>query len=145
MNCTLTRATSAELGTWGVHANLPPATFSEHTNYATAPMAAILPPYQAPSEEELHTSFEDAISDRVSALHGRISRQHQSVLYTQYMHNVDPILRSSKRYHNSITRKQHALQLPASGWQRRVSLVGLALIFTMIGFDLMGLLILHMH
>jgi hypothetical protein len=108
-------------------------------------MAAILPSYQPPSEEELHTSFEEAISDRVSALRGRLSHQHQSVLYTQYLHNIDPILRSSKRDHNPTTRKQLSLHLPMAGWQRLVSLIGLALIFTLIGFDLMGLLILHMR
>jgi hypothetical protein len=148
MNCTLTRATSEELDAWGVHANLPPATFSEHSFYATAPMAAILPPYEPPSEEELHTSFENAISDRVSALHGRLSRpslQHPSVLNTESIHNVDPILRPRTTYSNATIQRRHLTHLPLFGWKRGIVLISLALIFMLIGFDLMGLLVLHMH
>ena len=145
MNCTLTRATSTELDAWGVHANLPPATFSEHTNYATAPMAAILPLYQPPSEEELHTSFEQAISKRTSALHERLSRTSYPVPQIHHVRNVDPIIHTNVTHNDPVIRQQRSTLLPSSGWRRSVVLIGMALIFTMIGFDLMGLLILHMH
>lgn len=145
MNCTLTRATSEELDVWGVHANLPPATFSERNYYATAPMAAILPTYEPLSEEELHTSFESAISDRVSALHERLSRQHPSVLSAPYRNTVDPILRPRATHSNATMQRRHHTHLPLCGWKRSITLISLALIFMLIGFDLMGLLILHMH
>ena len=103
-------------------------------------MAAVLPAYQLPDEEELHTSFEDAISERVKALHTQLS--HQSGLYT-YIHDLDPIARPRKRTYNR--QASSVLRLPASGWQRHISLTCLALIFMQLGFDLMGLLILHMH
>ncbi len=145
MNCTLTRTTSEELNVWGVHANLPPATFSEHNRYATAPMAAILPPYEPPSEEELHTSFENAISDRVSALHGRLSRQHSSVLNTRDTRTTDSILRPHTTHRNTTMQQQPRISLPLRGWKLGVVLISLALTFMLIGFDLMGLLVLHMR
>ena len=145
MNCTLTRATSEELDVWGVHANLPPATFSDHNHYATAPMAAILPTYEPPSEEELHTSFEKAISDRVSALHGRLSRQHSSIHNAKHIRNTDPILRPHTTHSNATMQRRHITHLLLSGWKRNIVLVSLAVSFMLIGFDLMGLLVLHMH
>ncbi|GHO93742.1 hypothetical protein KSF_037900 [Reticulibacter mediterranei] len=135
MNCTLTRATSAELNTYGTDANWTPDTSSVHNAYATAPMAAVLPPYQPPSEEELHTSFEQAISHRTSELHERLSRYSYPALSAQRRH-------STEMDTTTIQAQNHAAQ---TGWQRFVIFSGLALIFMLIGFDLMGLLVLHMH
>src|SRR5438132_9883230 len=41
--------------------------------YATTPMPAFRPVFQQPNEEELYTSFEEAISDRVLAVNRRLS------------------------------------------------------------------------
>jgi hypothetical protein len=34
---------------------------------------------------------------------------------------------------------------PVTGWQRRMMYMGCALLFLMLGFDLMGLLVLYLH
>jgi hypothetical protein len=120
-----------------------PDAFSAQNEYATAPMAAVLPPYQLPSEEELHTSFEQAISRRTNELHERLSRYSHPALSAQYaqqsgynteMHTTanEPAIRTESR-------------VAQTGWQRFVIFASLALIFMLIGFDLMGLLVLHMH
>src|SRR5689334_11443093 len=144
MNCTLTRATSAELNTYGTDANWTPDTFSAHNAYATAPMAAVLPPYQPPTEEELHTSFEQAISHRTNELQERLSRYSHPALSAQYAQHSG---RSTEMYtianDPAATRTQN--RVSQAGWQRFIILPGLALIFMLIGFDLMGLLVLHMH
>lgn len=139
MNCTLTRATSAELNTYSTDANWTPDISSAHNAYATAPMAAVLPPYQPPSEEELHTSFEQAISHRTSELHERLSRYSYPALSAQYTQQRG---HSSEMDTTAIHAQNHSAQ---AGWQRFVILSGLALIFMLIGFDLMGLFVLHMH
>jgi hypothetical protein len=139
MNCTLTRATSAELNTYGTDANWTPDTFSASNAYATAPMAAVLPPYQLPSEEELHTSFEQAISYRTHELHERLSRYSHPALSVQSTRNTDMYTTANASAIRSESR------VPQAGWQRFVIFSSLALIFMLIGFDLMGLLVLHMH
>jgi hypothetical protein len=102
-------------------------------------MAAVLPPYEAPSEEELHTSFEQAISRRTSELHERLSRYSYPALSAQ----------SGRFVEINTTANDPAIQSKSkaakTGWQRFVILSGLALMFMLIGFDLMGLLVLHMH
>src|SRR5436853_7518729 len=50
--------------------------------YATTPMPAFRPVFQQPDEEELYTSFEEAMSDRMLAVNRRLShlsRAHRSV------------------------------------------------------------------
>src|SRR5271157_2828295 len=42
--------------------------------YATTPLAVVCPTYAQPNEEELHTSFEEAISDRVLAVNRQLRR-----------------------------------------------------------------------
>ncbi len=140
MNCTLTRATSAELNTYGTDANWTPDTSSAHNAYATAPMAAVLPPYLPPSDEELHTSFEQAISRRTSELHERLSRYSHPALAAQPAQQSDRFATMHTTTNDLTTSPKNK-----TGWQRFVILPSLALIFMLIGFDLMGLLVLHMH
>lgn len=144
MNCTLTRATSAEVHTGSIHANFPPDSLLERNAYATAPMVAVLPPYQFPGEEELYTSFEEAISKRSSALSlNRIRYSNHSTAVAPDMAQRNRITQAHT-IHN-IPAMRRVQLLPASAWQRFIMLSGLALIFMLIGFDLMGLLILHTH
>jgi hypothetical protein len=42
--------------------------------YSTTPLAVVRPPYWQPDEEELHSSFEEAISDRVLAVNRQLRR-----------------------------------------------------------------------
>lgn len=104
---------------------------------ATAPMAVVLPPYTQPNEEELHTAFEQAISGRVTAMHERLSRLNSAQLLSQRtLRDTDPLLTfGMSRTRSRRTRKN---------FQRYVIFIGFALMCMLIGFDVMGLLVLHM-
>ena len=118
---------------------------SVEDSYATAPIVAIQPFYQRIDEEELYTSFEEAISDRLVALRGRLDR-----ISTQPLpYNTDPVVSCS----TASKLPEVVMPLPAlphsaarpsfNEWQRVVIFVSLALMCMMIGFDLMGFLVLH--
>jgi hypothetical protein len=124
--------------------------------YATAPIVAVKPTYQRSDEEELHTSFEEAISDRLIALHSRLDRISGplgSIGYRQ--RDTDPILNNSLndtavtlalKYAADPTAQQELLhEHPMNSWQRFVTFIGLALVFMLLGFDLMGFVVLHMR
>ena len=118
-------------------------TWQTQDRFATMPVLAVVPAYQPSSEEELHTSFEEAISKRSSARHRQLS--HPS-LSTENMYRSDRITSMYTTQNSAAVPKQSRMQLlPSSTWQRYMVLAGLALIFMLIGFDLMGLLILHMR
>src|SRR5437660_12498637 len=70
MISTLSKATDADLDNYTVQTD----NLAAEDDYATIPIVAIRPLSQQPDEEELYTSFEDAISDRLVALRGRLSR-----------------------------------------------------------------------
>ncbi len=109
-----------------------------NAQYATTPMPAFRPVFQQPNEEELHTSFEEAISERVLAVNrrlGHLSRGHsrgrQSVSHVECG-------RSSRESSRALARVGKA-------WQRGVLLMSIALMLVLLGFDLMGLLVLYVH
>jgi hypothetical protein len=123
--------------------------------YATMPMAAIRPTYQSLDEEELHTSFENAISGRLNALHERLNSISNAQLHnpqqrSSHTNGIIPVAgvttsaASDVDFTNMPTMAQLQPQ-PALSWQRRLMYIGLALIFIMLGFDLMGLLALHIR
>ncbi|MBO0796750.1 MAG: hypothetical protein J2P36_38200 [Ktedonobacteraceae bacterium] len=96
----------------------------ETLDYKTAPLMAIRPATQQINEEEVYTSFEAAISDRVLAIRNTLSHLQQT--------------RSARRSPAKHT----------SGWRdwlRAARLAALALLCILIGFDLMGLLVLLAH
>src|SRR2546423_6588623 len=106
--------------------------------YATTQMPAFRPVFQQPNEEELYTSFEEAMSDRVLAVNRRLShlsRAHRSV--GQSVSHVE-CGRSSRE-------SGGALAWVGNAWQSGVLLLSMALMLVLLGFDLMGLLVLHMH
>ena len=106
--------------------------------YVTTPMLAFRPVFQQPDEEELYTSFEEAISDRVLAVNWRLShlsRTHRSV--RQSVSHVE-CGRSSRESGAALARVGNA-------WQSGVRLISIALMLVLLGFDLMGLLVLHVH
>jgi hypothetical protein len=157
MNCILlSKTTGLELDSYNMHsADLLEAPLEE--SYDTTPMMAVSSPVEhGYEEEELHTSFEQAISGRVSALQGRLSRlsapQPVAVSYA-----TDPLsqtavvsLVANTDSHAVTTGPLHMASLPtlslsASLRQRGIVLASLALGFAMLGFDLMGLLVLHMR
>ncbi len=106
--------------------------------YVTTPMLAFRPVFQQPDEEELYTSFEEAISDRVLAVNrqlSHLSRVHRSV--RQSVSHVE-CGRSSRKSGGALARVGKA-------WQSGVRLISIALMLVLLGFDLMGLLVLHVH
>lgn len=124
------------------------------TLYATMPMIAVdtpsayghalsRPVSPDTSEEELYTSFEQAISDRVTALNIRLQRITRAS-------GPAPALAPS-----SSSSRMACVQAPVKttgqlrprprSWQPLLLLSSLALMFLLLGFDIMGLLVLHLH
>lgn len=105
--------------------------------YVTTPMPAFHPLFEQPDEEEVYTSFEEAISERVLAVNRQLS--HLSRAQSRVRQSVSPVEggRSS--------REGGALARVGNAWQSGVLLLSLALMLVLLGFDLMGLLVLHMH
>jgi hypothetical protein len=106
--------------------------------YATMPMSAVQPAYAyaQPDEEELHTSFEQAISDRVTAINGKLRRMasNPSTPACAAQAHIQARVGLMKRHLHSASRRQ-----------RRLLFGCLALMLLLTGFDLMGLLVLAMH
>ena len=105
--------------------------------YETTPMPAFGPVFEQPDEEELYTSFEEAISERVLAVNRQLS--HLSSVHRRVGQNVSHVEcgRSS--------REGGALARVGNAWQSGVLLLSIALMLVLLGFDLMGLLVLHVH
>lgn len=113
--------------------------------YITEPMPAVKRPVsQLPDEEELHTSFEEAISDRLLALHGRLSRLSNPTLA---IHNIEPRtdadLFATAPAH--VIPTNHMENVRHFAWKRATIFACSATMFLLLGFDLMGFLVLHMH
>ena len=118
--------------------------------FATMPAISVVSSQQLPDEEELHTSFEQAISERLISVNRQLSL-------------ISGPLTDPERAHLLVTRQLNQPSLtanieagapsvahastkgPGSVWQRSLLLVSLALLFLLVGFDLMGLLVLHAH
>ncbi len=112
--------------------------------YATEPMVALALFLQQPDEEVLHTSFEQAISERVEALHERLSRLATSPLSDPLRERTTDVLGNTC----PVMMVKSVIATPAplrQLWRRGIVYCCLALIFTLLGFDLMGLLVMHMH
>jgi hypothetical protein len=106
--------------------------------YSTTSMVVMQPTYQQPDEEELHTSFEEAISNRVLAVNRQLSRlsgTNTSSLYVRSQ-TSPPLKRDGLMVR---------LMLPRGAWQQAMLFVAIAFMLILVGFDLMGLLILHMR
>src|SRR5215469_14109845 len=70
MNSILCSSAGTELDIRGITVDMP----ASEDMYATAPIVLLQPAYRQPDEEELHTSFEEAISDRVLAVNRQLQR-----------------------------------------------------------------------
>src|SRR5258708_31858451 len=104
---------------------------------------AVQPAYEVLDEEELHASFEEAISDRLVALHWDLKRLSTSSLY--YTHDtILPSTRPSVKTPVTQTATCPSSRL-ANRWQRGITFIGLALMFMLLGIDLMWLLVLYMR
>ena len=128
--------TDAELDICGVP--------SAQEDFATVTMQAIRPENTASDEEELHVSFEEAISGRIVAL--GINRVGSTLAITGPLQNTEVrhILSTLNPLEVELHKNEQKI-LVNKNWLRAINYVCMALMFMLIGFDLMGLLILHMH
>jgi hypothetical protein len=103
--------------------------------FATTPIIAVHPAraYEHADEEELYTSFEQAISDRVLAVSKQLSRISGPLVNSQTVQSVKP---QNDRVNPTFL--SHASK-------QIILYVGLAVMFLLVGFDLMGLLMLYKH
>ncbi len=106
--------------------------------HATTPMAVVRSTCWQLSEEELHTSFEQAISDRVLAVNRQLKR-----LSCPLTGNL-PVQSQTGTTVTQRSLVTHLMFLDRA-WQRRIRYIAIAFLPFMVGFDLMGLLALHLH
>ncbi len=147
MNCTLSPNTSEllsnnELSSTYNTDSLPEMTQVVQQNYTTVPMPVFKPSRSSSvaDEEELYSSFEQAISKRSQSLHLTLTKTQHSQRGCKKL--------SYRQYHRSVgisVSSAHILSAPQRTWQSTLLLVAFGLMCLLAGFDLMGLLILHMH
>ena len=124
--------------------------------FVTMPVLPAVPAYQPANEEELHTSFEQAISDRLLAVNKQLSLKSGPLAHTERLElNTEPLIQP--RHHSSMTNVTPATaplqqyrgkllpELLGNIWQRSIIFASLTLMLMLLGFDLMGLLVLHMR
>ncbi len=103
--------------------------------FSTTPLKIIGSMYQQPNEDELHSAFEEAISDRVVAFNKQRRSISIPILDSVSLPpsiHTEALLPGSSAH--SITQKY--------GAQEMILLIAVALMLILIGFDLMGLLVL---
>ena len=103
--------------------------------YLTTPLVAIHSIYRQPNEDELHSSFEEAISDRVLAFNRQF--RHLSFPVTD-----EVTMQSSKRPLVNLQSEPTHFILLRPGFRQAMLLITTAFMLLMVGFDVMGLLIL---
>jgi hypothetical protein len=104
------------------------------------------PAMQPFDEEELHTSFEQAISDRLLI----VGRQLDSI--SGPLHNSRPLFTTNLLNQCAAPAtsskqpvKPRRFTFAVNSWQRAIIISSLTLLSMMAGFDIMGLLMLHLH
>lgn len=122
--------------------------FATMPSLAAVPAPAPVPTYRPLDEEELHTSFEQAISDRVLAVERMLHlHSHAHVVsglleqQTAPLAHPTPASQQQPEVIEQPRRKPLAL-LSNKLWLRGLTYASLALLFMLVGFDLMGLLVL---
>ena len=114
--------------------------------FATMPVLTVNPLTQPLSEEELHTSFEQAISDRLMIVNQRLSLASGPLTHTytqRFQVHTEPL--GYTDVHPPVAEQQQHAAHTKSTWRRKLTYACLALMFTFLGFDLMGMLMLHFH
>ncbi|HZU67122.1 MAG TPA: hypothetical protein VFA09_07575 [Ktedonobacteraceae bacterium] len=136
--------------------------------YATTPMAAVQSIFRAPGEEELHTAFEQAISDRVMSVNRRLRHLSGPITAGGYAQpSTDQLIECDgtriSLYSRAATRVRHypirmgvsepdswrdpivnaRLAYHTNRWQRIVLMVCLCVLMMTLGFDLMGVLLMY--
>jgi hypothetical protein len=144
-SCTIERPADTELDLYC----LPLSSLLDDTYFATVPVIAVhpLPTSHDENEDELYTSFEQAISERAA----RISRQlstlplatHSRPLTTDALTLDAPLIgdEGELRLYTPEHARQARLHLGFRPTRRVITLACLALSLLLAGFDLMGLLV----
>lgn len=110
-------------------------------SYMTQPMPVTTLPGKLEDEEEVYSSFEEALSERQRALQWKSRLLSNSSLHA--VRNTDPLAQQNVTFAQTNVPTDTASS--NRGWQRGLIFASLALILILAGFDLMGLLVLHMH
>ncbi len=111
--------------------------------FATEPMTTVKPAEQQLSEEELHRSFELAISDRLHRVSGPLTPRPHTTGDGGYTASVEVVPSTEPLRQCGGAGMWSSLM--SNPWQRGIILASLALLLLMSGFDLMGLLVLHLR
>jgi hypothetical protein len=117
-----------------IHCMTTETTASEDL-YSTTPLIIMRSIYQQANEDELHSSFEAAISDRVLALN-----MHHRFLNVPIIDNVSSQSSNCAIVVQGINPKRFTALRPGS--RQMMLYIAIAFMFIMVGFDLMGLLVL---
>lgn len=134
MNSVLSRTADIELDNYNTAFGFESDPTTD--DYATAPMMAIRPLFLREDEEEVHTSFEQAISGRLEELHDRLNRiSNPSISAYKVQCNTESL----------PPKKGFSLPVFSQKTHQRVLVGCFGLACMMAGFDLMGLLVLHLH
>jgi len=114
-----------------------------------APTPTPTPTYRPFEEEELHTSFEEAISDRVLAVKHMLSLQDSKRVTTGLLSSeVMPFVQSQvipaveQPVIHAQPHKKPLSLLSNNRWLRGITYGSFALMLMLVGFDLMGMLVL---
>ena len=129
------------------------ATAVVEDRFETMPVLPAAPAFQPANEEELHTSFEQAISDRLLAINKQLNLISGPLAHTQGLHfNTEfPSQSDAITYVKlpAVPVQQNGVKLQptllVNAWQRNLVFSCLALMFILTGFDLMGLLMLYIR
>ena len=109
---------------------------AEADPYATTPIQAIKPTFVRDDEEELHTSFEAAISERLEGWSERLSRLSDPAL-----HSIPVNVRDTE----PLATEDTAHPIMSQKMRQSILLGGFGLMCMVAGCDLMALLMLHLH
>jgi hypothetical protein len=102
--------------------------------YSTTPMIMVRSINRQSNEDELHSSFEEAISDRVFALNKQL--RHLSVPLIDNI-SAQSSMSAVVKLQSNPTR----FTLLRPGLRQVMLLIAIAFMLIMVGFDLMGLLV----
>jgi hypothetical protein len=116
--------------------------------YTTLPMATVQIKEQLLDEETLHSSFEKALSERLTSPYGLWNNSQSDDFYISFLSSAAPAANQGQirvPQTEPLVHKNHTVFV-SIGLQRTIIYSCLALILIMIGFDAMGLLIMmHIH
>ena len=115
--------------------------------FATMPAIPAVSSQQKIDEEELHTSFEHAISDRLITVNRKLSLISGPLTDPERVHlqNTQRLICSHSMPNVEVAAHSTPHASMKGRWRRSLLLFSLALMFLLVGFDIMGLLVLHAH